>query len=39
MYACRKVQVGNGQKEIPTPITEVGKTKLTIRFLYLENLS
>ena len=27
------------QKEIPTPKTEVGKTKLTIRYLYLENTS
>ena len=24
------------QKEIPTPKTEVGKTKLTIRYLYLK---
>ena len=39
-----KVQEGNdqkrhNQKEIPTPKTEVGKTKLTIRYLYLENIS
>ena len=27
------------QKEIPTPKTEVGKTKLTIRYLYLDNIS
>ena len=27
------------QKEIPTPKTDVGKTKLTIRYLHLENIS
>ena len=27
------------QEEIPTPKTEVGKTQLTIRYLYLENTS
>ena len=27
------------QKEIPTPKTEAGKTKLTIRHLYHENIS
>ena len=27
------------QKKIPTPKTEVGKTKLTIRYLYHENIS
>ena len=37
----KKIQVGNGQekvnqKEIPTLKPEVGKTKLTIRYLYLE---
>ena len=26
------------QKEIPTPKAEVGKNKLTIRYLYLENI-
>ena len=26
------------QKEIPTPKTKVGKTKLTIKYLYLENI-
>ena len=42
----KRVQVGNDQKrrnqnEIPTPKTEVGKTKLTTRYmyLYLENVS
>ena len=35
----KKVQVGNdqewcNQKEISTPKTEVGKNKLTIRYLY-----
>ena len=39
-----KVQEGmirkrRNQKEIPTPKTEVGKTKLTIRYLNLENIS
>ena len=39
-----KVQVDNdqekaNQEEIPTPKTELGKTKLTIRYLYLENIS
>ena len=40
-----KVQVGKDQekaqseKKIPTPKTEVGKTKLTIRYLYHENIS
>ena len=38
----KKVQVGNdqekrNQKEILTPKTEVGKTKLTIRYVYQEN--
>ena len=37
------VQVGNDQEErnqktISTPNTEVGKTKLTIRYLYHENI-
>ena len=27
------------QKEITTPKTEVGKRKLTIRYIYLENVS
>ena len=27
------------QKEIPTPKTEVGKTKVTIRYLYIENIA
>ena len=33
--------IGNirNQKEIPTLKTETGKTKLTIRYLYLENIS
>ena len=40
----KKVQVGkdqerHNQKKIPTPKTEVGKTKLTIRYLYHENIS
>ena len=39
-----KVQVGKdqkrrNQKKIPTPKTEVGKNKLTIRYLYHENIS
>ena len=39
---AKKVQVGNdqeNQKKNPTPKTEVGITKLTIRYLYLENIS
>ena len=43
MLSCQKVQVGNyqekAQSEIPTPKTDVRKTKLTIRYLYLENIS
>ena len=40
----KKVQVGNDQEKaqsesISTPKPEVGKTKLTIRYLYLENIS
>ena len=39
-----KVQVCSHQekaqsKEIPTPKTKMGKTKYTIRYLYLENIS
>ena len=39
----KKVQVAmvrkrQNQKDIPTPKTEVGKTKLTISYLYLENI-
>ena len=34
-----KVQVGKDQEKAPTPKTEVGKTKLTIRHLYHENIS
>ena len=39
-----EVQVGiirkkrHNQEEIPTPKTEMGKTLLTIRYLYLENM-
>ena len=44
---CTEIQNDNqylimkkrNQKEISTPNTEVGKTKLTIRYLYLENIS
>ena len=46
---CRmslNVQVGNDQEKAQSernshsaPKTEVGKTKLTIRYLYLENIS
>ena len=37
-----KIEVGNYQEKapsekIPTPNTEVGKTKLTIRYLYLQS--
>ena len=36
----KKVQVGNDiRKKSPTPKIEVGKTKLTIRNLYHENIS
>ena len=40
----KNVQVGNAREKtqserIPTPKTEVGKTKLTIRYLHLENIS
>ena len=40
----KKVKVGSDQErrnktEIPTPKTEVGKTRLTISYLYLENIS
>ena len=43
-YASRKVQVSNDQekaqsKQIPTPKTEVGKTKPTFKYLYHENIS
>ena len=44
-YGKKKVQVGKDQekaqseKKIPTPKTEVGKTKLTARYLYYENIS
>ena len=39
-----KVQVGKirkrrNQKKTPTPKTKVGKNKLTIRYLYHENIS
>ena len=44
MVMFRKVQVCNGQEmvqseKIPTPKTEMGKTKLTISYFYLENIS
>ena len=32
----KKVQVGKDQEKIPTPKTEVGKTKPTIRYVYHE---
>ena len=37
---CKKgmVRKRRSQKEIPTPKTEVGKTKLTIGYLYFENI-
>ena len=40
-FPNKKVQVGKdqerrNQKKIPIPKTEVGKTKLTIRYLYHE---
>ena len=40
----KKVQVGKdqekrNQKKTPTPKTEAGKNKLTIRYLYHENIS
>ena len=39
-YKYKKVQVGNDiKKKSPTPKIEVGKTKLTIRNLYHENIS
>ena len=39
----KKIQVGNYQENAQsernsTPKSEVGKTKLTIRYLYLENI-
>ena len=40
----KKVQVGNDQEKVQSERnshskTEVGKTKLTIRYLYIENIS
>ena len=37
-YDKAKLMKWRNQKPIPTLKTEVGKTKLTIRHLYLENL-
>ena len=45
IHAREKVQVGKDQekeqleKKTPTPKTEMGKTILTIRYLYHENIS
>ena len=38
-YKQAKIRKRRNQKKIPTPKTEVGKTKLTIRYLYRENIS
>ena len=39
-YEKARIRKRSNQREIPTPKTEVGKTKLTIRYLkYLENTS
>ena len=38
-YNQATIRKERNQKEIPTPKTEVGKNKLTIRYLYIENIS
>ena len=38
-YKKAMIRKRHNQKEIPTPKTEVGKINLTIRYLYLENIS
>ena len=37
-YKEAMIRKRGNQKEIPTPKTKVGKTKLTIRYLYSENI-
>ena len=38
-YKLATIRKGRNQKKIPTPKAEVEKTKLTIRYLYHENIS
>ena len=38
-YKWAKIRKRRNQKKVPTPKTEMGKNKLTIRHLYHENIS
>ena len=38
-YKQAKIRKMHNQKKISTPKTEMGKTKLTTRYLYHENIS